>query len=63
MDERRDEKLLFKYISRNEETYLKSHLEMCLDKFDVTTVFDRSGYSPLHFAAFKNFEKVCEVLC
>lgn len=63
MDERRDEKLVYKYISRNEEVSLKKHLEQCMDKFDVTRIFDRSGYSPLHFAAFKNFDKLCQVLC
>lgn len=42
---------------------LKNHLETTKDKFDVTAIFDRTGYSPLHFAAYKNSDKLCEILC
>lgn len=42
---------------------LKAHLEHTRDKFDVTNLFDRSGYSPLHFAAYKNSDRLCEILC
>ncbi len=63
MDDRRDEKLVFKYINRGDERYLLDHLELVKEKVDLTKIYDRSGYSPLHFAAFKNFEKICHVLC
>jgi ankyrin repeat protein len=63
LDDRRDEKLVFKYINRGDERYLLDHMEQVKDKVDLTKIYDRSGYSPLHFAAFKNFEKICEVLC
>lgn len=59
MDERRDEKLVFKFIQRMEPTELKSHLELTKSKFDVTKIYDRSGYSPLHFAAYKNSDRLC----
>jgi len=36
MDERRDEKMIFKYISRDEEMLLKEHLEQVIDKLDIT---------------------------
>ena len=42
---------------------LKAHLEHTKDKFDVTNLYDRSGYSPLHFAAYKNSDRLCEILC
>jgi len=29
----------------------------------VTEIYDRSGYTPLHFAAYKNNEKMAEILC
>jgi len=29
----------------------------------VTTIYDRTGYSPLHFAAYKNSDKLCDILC
>lgn len=63
MDERRDEKLIYKFIQRNEDVELKSHIELCQTKFDITKIFDKSGYSPLHFAAFKNSELMCYILC
>jgi ankyrin repeat protein len=63
MDDKRDEKLVFKYIQRMEPNELKSHLENNRDKLDVTNIYDRSGYSPLHFAAYKNSDKLCEILC
>jgi ankyrin repeat protein len=46
-----------------EPTELKHHLEATRERFDVTTIFDRTGYSPLHFAAYKNSDKLCEILC
>ena len=42
---------------------LIDHLELTKDKFDVTQIYDRSGYSPLHFGAYKNSEQICEILC
>jgi ankyrin repeat protein len=59
MDERRDEKLVFKFINRGDEKELLEILEQAKDKIDITKIYDRSGYSPLHFAAFKNFDRIC----
>ena len=42
---------------------LSRHLIESENKFDVTEIFDKTGYSPLHFAAYKNSEKISEVLC
>lgn len=46
-----------------EHVELKAHLQSTKDRFDVTEIYDRSGYSPLHFAAYKNSDKICEILC
>jgi ankyrin repeat protein len=54
--------MVFKFIQRLVPADLKKHLEDTSDKYDVTRIFDRSGYSPLHFAAYKNSERMCEVL-
>jgi hypothetical protein len=62
MDDRRDEKLVFKLISKMSSVDLKTHIFLTQDKYDITKIYDRSGYSPLHFAAYKNSEKICEVL-
>lgn len=40
-----------------------AHLQVSRGKFDITEIYDRQGYSPLHFAAYKNQEKMCEALC
>ena len=32
------------------------------EKFNVTQLYDKSGYTPLHYAAYKNIEKACEIL-
>lgn len=63
MDERRDEKLVFKLINKMNCADLKTHIFLTQDKYDITKIYDRSGYSPLHFAAYKNSDKICEVLC
>ena len=41
---------------------LKQHLGTTRDKLNVTQIYDKSGYSPLHYAAYKNIEKACDVL-
>ena len=28
----------------------------------MTQIYDKSGYTPLHYAAYKNIEKACEIL-
>lgn len=56
--------MIYKYITKNEDVLLKQHLDLFQSKFDdITLIFDRSGYSPLHYAAFKNYEQCCFVLC
>lgn len=42
---------------------LSRHLIETESRFDITEIFDKSGYSPLHFASYKNSEKMAEVLC
>ena len=41
---------------------LKNHLDATKDKFNVVSIYDKSGYSPIHYAAYKNIEKACEIL-
>ena len=41
---------------------LKNHLDETKDKFNVVSIYDKSGYSPIHYAAYKNIEKACEIL-
>ena len=41
---------------------LRQHLNATKDKFNVMNIFDKSGYSPIHYAAYKNIERACEVL-
>ena len=62
-DDRREEKLVFKYIQRIEVGELTRHLIETESKFNITEIYDRSGYSPLHFSAYKNSDKIAEVLC
>ena len=54
---------MFKYIQRNEPQDLQRHLVETEGRFDVTEIYDRSGYSPLHFAAYKNSSKIAVILC
>lgn len=54
--------MVFKFIQRLVPADLKKHLEDTQDKYDVTKIFDRSGYSPLHFASYKNSDSMCSVL-
>ena len=41
---------------------LRNHLNATKDRFNIFNVYDKSGYSPLHYAAYKNIEKACEIL-
>ena len=41
---------------------LRSHLNATKNQFKVTNIFDKSGYSPLHYAAYKNIDKACQIL-
>lgn len=41
---------------------LRYHLVNSQDRIDITKIFDRSGHSPLHYAAYKNLHKVCSIL-
>jgi len=41
---------------------LKKHLIATRDKFNLLNIFDKSGYSPINYAAYKNIEKACEIL-
>jgi ankyrin repeat protein len=33
---------------------LKHHLNLTKDKFNVVSIYDKSGYTPMHYAAYKN---------
>ena len=59
----KDEKMVYKLIIKMDKLDLKSHLIQTRNNFDITKVFDKQGYSPLHFAAYKNNEAIAEVLC
>jgi hypothetical protein len=61
-DERRDEKNVFKYIQRVEIHELARHLVATEDRYNLTTIYDRSGYTPLHFATYRNVQDAIEVL-
>ena len=52
-----DEKLVFKLIYRSDQKQaneLIKHLNETKERLDVTNIFDRSGYSPLNYAAYKD---------
>ncbi len=41
---------------------MAGHLRLTETSYDVTEIYDKSGYSPLHFAAYKNSDRLAEVL-
>ena len=41
---------------------LEKHLETNKDKFDVMSIFNTSGFTPVHLAAYKSLNRVCEIL-
>ena len=43
-------------------TELENHLHATRDKFDLMKIYDKSGYTPIHYASYKNIEKACEIL-
>ena len=62
MEDQRDEKLVFKYIQRMDFPELLKHLQNTKDKYDLLALFDKSGYTPMHYAAYKNIDKAVEIL-
>lgn len=62
LEERRDEKLVFKYIQRMDYEELRNHLNATKDRFNVVSIYDKSGYTPMHYAAYKNIQKACQIL-
>lgn len=61
-DEKRDEKNIYRFISRREIKDLYRHLIATEDRFDILKTFDRTGHTPLHYATYKNVEEAVEVL-
>ena len=41
---------------------LRQHLNTTKGKFNVKKIYDKSGYSPIHYAAYKNIKKACEII-
>ena len=62
MEDRKDEKLVFKYIQRMDFPELLRHLQTSKDKYDLLSIFDKSGYTPMHYAAYKNIDKAVDIL-
>jgi len=58
----RDEKLIFKYISRMDFDELRAHLNATKDTVDVMAIYDKSGYSPLHYASYKNMYQASKAI-
>ena len=52
-----EEKLVFRLIYRSDQHQadaLQQHLNDTKDRIDITNIFDRGGYSPLNYAAYKD---------
>ena len=41
---------------------LKIHLNTTKDSIDIMNIHDKSGYSPIHYAAYKNMVKATQVI-
>ena len=61
-EDRRDERLVYKYIQKQDYSDLTNHLHATKSKFDIVSIHDKSGYTPLMYAAYKNHERACEIL-
>ena len=54
--------LIWNHIKSNDDEGLKEHLEQNKDKFDVTKIFNPTGFTPIHLAAYKSQLRICEIL-
>jgi len=61
-EERREEKFIFKHIQRMNFAELEKHLRSTRDKFDIMQIYDKSGYTPIHYAAYKNIDRAVEII-
>jgi hypothetical protein len=70
----RNEKTIYTYIQRMDYRKLKNHLNYLASSsdgqtgttgtmVDITQIYDRKGYTPIHFAAFQNSLKSLQILC
>lgn len=41
---------------------LENHLFATKDKIDLLQIYDKSGYTPIHYAAYKNIDKAIEII-
>ena len=41
---------------------LENHLIATRDKIDLMQIYDKSGYTPIHYAAYKNLDKAIEII-
>jgi len=61
-DAKSDEKLIYKLIVKKDNHSLKEHLLNKESVLNLTEIYDKQGYSPLHFATFKNSYSAVKVL-
>lgn len=61
-DESKDEKLIYKYIQRMDFTELRKHLNQTRATINIMKIHDKSGYTPMHYAAYKNMFQASKVL-
>ena len=61
-EEKNVEKFIYKYIQRQQFQELDNLLRATRDKVEITTIYDKSGYTPIHYAAYKNIEKAVEII-
>ena len=41
---------------------MKQHLHNTKDSINVLSIYDKSGYTPIMYAAYKNHEGACKIL-
>lgn len=61
-EDRRNEKLVYKFITLLAYEDLEQHLKAKANEFNLLKVYNNAGYSPVIQAAYKNQEKVLKIL-
>ena len=53
---------VYQLIICGEHEKLERHLEENSERFNVTRIFNQSGFTPAHLAAYKGQNRMCEIL-
>ena len=60
--EARISNVIWAYINNHDHEGLENHLEMTKNKIDITRLYNSSGFTPIHLAAYKGQNQTIQIM-